>query len=287
MQPILEYQNYRRYIQDYYDWRKRTSAFSWREFAKIAGFASPIFLKMVCDDKANLGKKTVDQVADAMGLIDFDRLYFKELVTFNQAKRDDDKRKAFAEMKAIAKACNVKVLGEEGYAYYDSWINPVVRSLAPAMPGAMPKDLAAMCYKDVSAAEVKESLNFLVRNGFLTQTGKNSYEAVDKVIDGSADAIPLALRSMNRQMAQIAPEAIDRFAVDERNFSGITMGISKETYRKVVEKLEKFRAELVNMIAEEENVTERVYRLNMQFFPLTVDKEKYIQRSGVSNEDDM
>ena len=48
MKSILEYKDYRLYIQDYYDERKRQGAFSWREFCKNAGFSSPNFLQLVC-----------------------------------------------------------------------------------------------------------------------------------------------------------------------------------------------------------------------------------------------
>ena len=48
MKSILEYKDYRLYIQDYYDERKRLGAFSWREFCNSAGFSSPNFLQLVC-----------------------------------------------------------------------------------------------------------------------------------------------------------------------------------------------------------------------------------------------
>ena len=47
MKAIIEYTDYRKFMQDYYDERKRSSAFTWREFAQNAGFASAIFLKYV------------------------------------------------------------------------------------------------------------------------------------------------------------------------------------------------------------------------------------------------
>ena len=43
MKAIVEYTDYRKFIQDYYDERKRDSAFTWREFAQNAGFASAVF----------------------------------------------------------------------------------------------------------------------------------------------------------------------------------------------------------------------------------------------------
>jgi hypothetical protein len=37
MNPITEYQDYRRYMREFYEERKRVSDFSWREFTKLAG----------------------------------------------------------------------------------------------------------------------------------------------------------------------------------------------------------------------------------------------------------
>lgn len=56
MKQITEYNDYRAYMRDFYKERKRTSAFTWREFAKLAGFVSPTYLKPVCDDKTRLSK---------------------------------------------------------------------------------------------------------------------------------------------------------------------------------------------------------------------------------------
>ena len=49
MKPIIEYKDYHSYIKDFYEDRKRFSYFSWREFAKLAGFSSPTYLRLVSE----------------------------------------------------------------------------------------------------------------------------------------------------------------------------------------------------------------------------------------------
>ena len=44
MKPIFEYYDYREYMRAFYEERKRISAFSWREFSKIAGFTSSSYI---------------------------------------------------------------------------------------------------------------------------------------------------------------------------------------------------------------------------------------------------
>jgi len=86
MKDIVEYTDYRKYIQDYYDERKRSSVFSWQEFARKAGFSSAVFLKYVCEGKKNLSLGSAGSVANAMGLAGFEQTYFVLMVSYAHAK---------------------------------------------------------------------------------------------------------------------------------------------------------------------------------------------------------
>ena len=54
MKLITEYQNYREFMLDYYEERKRTSVFSWREFSRLAGLTSSYYIQLVCNGKSRL-----------------------------------------------------------------------------------------------------------------------------------------------------------------------------------------------------------------------------------------
>ena len=111
MKEIVEYTDYRKFIQDYYDERKRSSAFTWREFARDAGFTSPVYLKYVSEGKKNLSIGAAGSVANAMGLAGFESTYFVLMVSYAHAKSDKAKRAAFEERCALAQAHKVRVLG--------------------------------------------------------------------------------------------------------------------------------------------------------------------------------
>ena len=163
MKDIVEYTDYRKYIQDYYDERKRSSVFSWQEFARKAGFSSAVFLKYVCEGKKNLSVGAAGSVANAMGLAGFEKTYFVLMVSYAHAKGDAAKRAAFEERCALAQAHKVRVLGNDEFDYYKSWKNSVIRELAPHMPGAKPLEMARACKQKISAAEVSDTLDFLVK----------------------------------------------------------------------------------------------------------------------------
>ncbi|MDY6330272.1 MAG: TIGR02147 family protein [Fibrobacter sp.] len=267
MKPITEYQDYREYMRDFYEERKRSSFFSWREFSKLAGFTSPNFIQLVCEGKSRLSKTGVEKVADAMGLEGADRDYFFAMERFGDAKNDAKKIQAFNEMQKIAKENRLRVVDAEAFKYFESWVNPVLRELAPIMPGAKPLELAHHCYPVVSAAEVRHSLDFMCQAEFLKKIGEDTYVQTEKVVTGSSEAIPLALRSMNRQMSKFATEAIDEVPPEKRHIAGVTLGMSEATYQWLVQKLETLRLQVVAMAAKEKEY-DKVYRLNLQLFPL-------------------
>ena len=162
MKDIFEYTSYRQYIADFYAERKVKSAFTWREFAKMAEFSSSVHLKYVSEGRFNLGEESVERVAKAMGLAGTRLEYFRAMVEFDHAGTDNVKKEVFGKMLSIAKQSNAKVIEGDAFRYFESWKNPVLRELAPSMPGAKPLALARACRPKVSAAEVSESLNFLM-----------------------------------------------------------------------------------------------------------------------------
>ena len=96
MKRITEYNDYRCYMRDYYEERKRTSYFSWREFAKLAGFSSSGYLKLVCDGKTRLRQDGALKVARAMELSGYRREYFCLLVEFCDAPDERSRIQAFS-----------------------------------------------------------------------------------------------------------------------------------------------------------------------------------------------
>ncbi len=276
MKPIVEYLDYRVYMREFYEERKRTSAFTWREFSKLSGFASSGYLKLVCDGKTRLRGAGAESVAKAMGLTGFQQDYFCRMVEFCDAESVEKKQAAYAEMQRIADVNKVRILGGESYSYFSNWINPTLRELAPIMPGAKPLEMARMLCPSVPAADVRYSLDQMVQMGLLRRIendGRETYEQTDVGINpvDNADhkaAINVAVRSMQKQFARLAADALDEFDGSERNLSGITMGLDRVAYERVAKEMAKFRKKIESIVSEVKDY-DRVYRINLQMFPLT------------------
>ena len=269
MKDVLEYTSYRQYIADYYADRKAKSAFTWQEFTRAAGFSSPVHLKYASEGKLNLSDAAAQRVAQAMHLAGYEQDYFCEMVRFDNAKTDAEKKDAFSKMLSIADAHKTKIIEGDSFRYFDSWKNPVLRELAPAMPGAKPLALARACRPEITAAEVSESLNFLVKADLLKKDKDGNYIQTEKgVTTGPMEVTPVAVRGMHRQMGEFALDAIEGVPQDERHFSGLTLGITRKAYEEIVQEIAEFRKRIIT-IATREDDTDEVYRLNVQFFPMT------------------
>ena len=269
MKDVLEYTGYRQYIADYYADKKAKSAFTWQMFAEKAGFSSPVYLKYVSEGRFNLSEEAALRVAAAMSLVEYERDYFCEMVRFDHAKTDDEKKVFFNKMLAIADAHKVKVIEADSYRFFEDWKNPVLRELAPSMPGAKPLALARACRPEITAAEVTESLSFLVKANLLQKDKDGNYVQTEKsMTTGPMKATPVAVRSLHRQMGEFALDAIEGVSQDERHFSGLTLGITRNAYEEIVQEIAEFRKRII-AIATREDDTDEVYRLNVQFFPMT------------------
>ena len=269
MKDVLEYTNYRQYIADYYAEKKAKSAFTWQVLTRAAGFSSPVYLKYVSEGRFNLSEDAAARVASAMGLENYELDYFCEMVKFDHAKKDEEKKAIFNKMLAIADIHKVRIIEGDSFRYFESWKNPVLRELAPAMPGAKPLALAKACRPEVTAAEVSESLNFLLKSNFLQKDENGNYVQTEKSITtGPMDVTPLAVRGMHRQMGEFALDAIEGVSQDERHFSGLTLGGTRRAYDEIVQEIAAFRKKII-AIATRDDETDEVYRLNVQFFPMT------------------
>jgi uncharacterized protein (TIGR02147 family) len=268
MKSIFEYRDYHLYLQDYYDERKRLGSFSWREFCRSAGFSSPNFLKLVSMGQSRLSKIKAGQVAKSMGLVEYEEQYFYQLVSFGNAETNEAQRAALLEMQRIALEHQVRVVDKEAFQYYESWKYPVIRELAPLMPGATPRDIAEECKEYVSAEEVRDVLAFLVKAGFLKKEDERVYSQTAQTVVGSKDALPIAIRAMHKEMAIMAARAIDRYSSSERFFNGITLCINQDAYNRITEEIKACCKKIV-AIANECETLDQVFRINLQFFPVT------------------
>lgn len=273
MKTIFEYRDYREYVRDFYESRKKCSAFTWREFAKLAGFSSSGFLKLVCDGKTRLSKVGVEKVLHAMNLSDAQAEYFRAMVEFCDSQQPDVRRTSFERMMKIASENRVEFLEAKSFAYFSSWANPALRELAPIMKGATPLEMGHTIVPAISAAEARESLELQESLGLLKKDECGNYVQTSGGISSSREVISATVVNMQKQYAHLAADALERYSREYRHISGMTMGLDREAYERLAAELDAFRKKVAEIVSNVKSY-DRVYRMNLQLFPLSKKVEK-------------
>lgn len=88
----------------------------------------------------------------------------------------------------------------------------------------------------------------------------------------------LAVRSFTRTMIDYSKAALDVFDKENRHISGITMGISRDTYELLTTEIEAFKNR-IKSIVNHSSSADRVYQINISLFPLS----KQIKADEVDN----
>lgn len=267
MPVIFDYINYRDFLRDYYQWRKKaTPSFSYMLFARKVGFASKSFLPHVIEGKKDLTQDSVFQISQGLGLDAKAMSYFQDLVAFNQSK-DSKKRSYFlGQLASHKKATRARFLLRSQLKFFSNWYHSTIRELATVYD--FKEDYAALARKvrpRISAAQAADSIALLVELGLLIKAG-NLYEQTDTIITTGDDIRSLTVKKFHSQNLHLAEMALEKIDLLDREVSCIIAGLSKNGYEIVKSKIQAFRKELLEVVSSD-GKAERVYHINFQLFP--------------------
>jgi uncharacterized protein (TIGR02147 family) len=266
---IFGYTDYRDFIRDYFREKKQNNpAFSHRSFARQAGFNTSNFMHLVMTGKRNLTKDSITKIAPAMKLKKREWEYFENLVFFCQAETVKDREHYLARLNTIRKGAFFKQLGGDHYEYIANWLNSVVRELAGMTRGKADETrLSARIAAHVTPAEVRKSLDLLVRLGMLSRTPEGGYKQTDSLLSTGPGITGIAAAQYHIGTMALAAQAIERFKPEDRELVGMTLGVSRQTFERIRERMWEFRQEILAMA--DDPSPEQVYQLSIQLFPMT------------------
>lgn len=121
----------------------------------------------------------------------------------------------------------------------------------------------------ISESKVKEALERLVRLGYLSKNKKGKIEPIvgNNTTTGEAPSAG-ARREHERQVLELAIEALDRTPVTERNQSSMTLAIPSSRFPEAVEKITRFRREMTALL-QRKGERDSVYHLSISFYPIS------------------
>lgn len=266
---VLQYTNYRVYLRDYYEFKKKTvPAFSLRFFAEKAGLSSHAHLKLTIDGKRNITKNTVVKLIHGLGLDGQRAAYFESLVFFNQAQTDADKQVYYAQLLKASPRSKLHKMDAAQFRIFREWHHSAILEMVALkdfrpIPDWISKRLGSL----ITPAQVTESLKLLVELGLLVKTA-NGYRQRDPLITTDDEVQDLMVKMYHLQMLKLSADMLSALPGPQRDVSALTFSIKREDFPNLKKHLQLMRKELLDFSAKA-GEGEDVVQINIQLYPLT------------------
>ncbi|OGK05879.1 MAG: hypothetical protein A2519_04310 [Candidatus Raymondbacteria bacterium RIFOXYD12_FULL_49_13] len=269
MADIYQYSDYRAFLRDWFKEQKSSKPnFSHQYLASKAGIGSSGFVLHVMKGERNLTKSVLLKIARAMGLSANQTDYFEDLVSFCQAKTQSEKDFYFSKIAAARKSLSVKNLDDQQYEFYSRWYNSVLREIITIVKDSRPEALAKLLIPKIAPSEAKKGFRVMEKLGIIKKE-KGGYAQTEAFIEGGGPVRNIAVINYQKEMLRVALEAWDRFKETEISASTLTLCMSEELVEKIKEETREFKKRLFQIVADEQKAPERVYHININFFPVS------------------
>lgn len=266
---VFDYLDYRAYLRDAYLDGKKRRGLSYRGFSRRVGLKSPNFLKRVIDGERNLSEEMAPRFAKALGLAGEAAAYFADLVRFNQARTATQRNAAYASLTGSRRYRKVRKLELAHAAYHATWYLPAIRELAARSDFREdPRWIAATLVPSIAIGDVTRALRTLLDLGLLVRDENGALRQGDPIVSTGPETSGLHIANYHRTMMERASAAIDGIAPADRDISSLTLCLGEDGMRRLKDRVQRFRRELLELSAVEDDPVQ-VVQLNFQLFPLS------------------
>jgi len=264
----LDYFDYRKFLRDYYEDRKKEHFyFSYRFLASKLGVDAGNIVKIIQGER-HASRKFISKFVEVARLNKKETDYFTTLVQFGKSKSERDSKILFEKLLSIKNAKPEKIQPHH-YEYYQKWYHTAVFSALYYFDfTGNYKDLATHLNPPISVKQVKDSIRLLERLGFITKDSSGKYFHAKKLISTGDVWRGLAVQNFQEETAKLALHSLENDPREIKDFSSVSLTVSKDDLDKIREITREYRKAILK-IAHESETPDRVYHLNVQLFPMT------------------
>lgn len=267
---LFDYKDYRVFLNDWYKESKKTKPFfSYRAFAKKAGFKTSNFLMLVMKGQRNLTEQSLAKTILGLGLNKQEQDFFRNLVFLNQAKTHDEKNLYYQHLLQSKKFSQLKPIEKQQYEYYSTWYHPVVRELIVSKDfDGTPEWLSGRLLSKVTPAQCAKSIELLESLGFIKKNGGNRWKQTSSIVSTGPELTSLVVHNYHKTLLDLTRAVMDKLSTKERDVSALTLGVKTSRIEELKAKIRRFRKEILSLVSVDTE-PEEVVQLNIQFFPVT------------------
>jgi uncharacterized protein (TIGR02147 family) len=284
MVSVFDYSDFIQYLKEAYRFKKHSDrGYSFQQFANDAGYPDKSCVHAVIAGRRKLPREGVVKIAQALKLSESETDSFDNLVSFNQAKSQREKTYYFNKLIKIKKRgpgatvlSEAQVVRKDHFEFFSKWYHVAIRAIIGYIKFKGDyQDLAKRLSPPVTPKEAKKSVQLLTKLGLIKKKSNGVYVVTEpNITTGKDDNIrKLGLANFHMDCTDLAKRAIDIIHRDERNITGLTVGISKYSYERICQEIQEFQAR-ISQIAINDKDADRVYQINFHVFPMSETLEK-------------
>ena len=266
---VFDYLDYRAFLRDYYLEGKARRGLSYRALSRRIGLKSSNFFKLVLDGSRNLSQDMAGRFARALGLEEDARRYFLALVRSEHARTPEARREAHAQVIGYRRYRRARSLKAQQAAYHSTWYLPAIRELVVGRSFREdPEWIARTLEPNIAPAEAAEALETLLLLGLLVRDADGKLRQGEALVSTGAETTGRHVATYHLTMMDLAASSLERIPAAQRDVSSLTLCLGRDGLRRIKERVQRFRRELLELSATEEQ-PDQVVQVNFQLFPLS------------------
>lgn len=268
MRPkICTYIDVVKYYQDYFSYRKKKdNKFSYEVWSSELDFKSRTFMKLIASGKRKTTNKLIEVFATQNQFTQNEKKHLIHLSLCQRAKTDLQKKMHFeAVLQTLDTTANVTLI--QNYTEFISSPELPLLQLMLAFEGIENTEEKLALVLNTTTKKIKANLKKLENIGVAFQDQgqwKSTYSSV-KVPD---ELKSKALKKYHDNTLQEAQAIIQQDQL-QRRFRSIMFAMNDQNFVELTDEVEAFLAKLKNKYASLHSKDDRVYKLNLQTYPVT------------------
>lgn len=268
MVNFLDITDYRDFLKSYYEKRKeKMPLYSYRMMGSKLGLDAS-YLYRILQKKQHLPDHALDSAKEILELTGRAAEYFDVLVSCSQVKNHEQKS-AFIEKAIVLRDVERKQIQKSELRFLSEWWIPAVRAYLEVTGGICnSKQIAKELFPPITEEQAQEALDILTELGFISKSSSGRMKLIESHLTVSGQEKAKSVRGFQKQVLNLAANALDKYTAKERDVSTLTIAIDSSCFEDISEMLQEFRR-LIQKRVEESSSPDRVMQLSMAFFPVT------------------
>ncbi len=277
---LFEYTDYRAFLRAHAEDRKKANPrWSYSLWAKRLGLAGTAPLTMILNGQRQAGPKLAEKMVHYFEFNARQREYFLDLVNLQKAGSDSSLSVLLMEkLKKNNPQREFKLLDSQTFEAISSWQHYAVREMTQ-LPDFQEDSnwISERLRVKITPREVSKAIETLERLKLLARNAQNKLRPTQAEIQTTQDVSSEAIKRFHEQTLDLAKASIREVPVSQREVGAVTLTVSSSKIQKAKDLIRKFQDEFTALI-EEPSLGDSTYQLNVQFFPLTENKNEGVRK---------